>query len=310
MIPRPNRNLGGDPFFRRFEDYLLAERNASAHTRAGYAADIGQFVSFLWEVSAQAPFAWAGVPEGASHAYLAALGSEGSGPATLRRKTSALRTFFRFLQREGAVVHNPFSAIRGPRRSKKLPMVLSAQDVARFLEQPAKDFADGILGEADFLRDKAVFESLYSTGCRISEIAALKWRDIDFARGSAIVTGKGSKDRLVILGSHALEALKRLRSHSAASEDDDVFANPRGGRISPRFIERRMKRYLAGAGLSAEMTPHKLRHSFATHLLDSGADLRSVQEMLGHSSLSTTQIYTHVSVERLKDAYFSAHPRA
>ena len=221
-----------------------------------------------------------------------------------------------FLQREGEISDNPFALLRGPRKAKTLPKVLSVGDAERFLSQPARDFREGVLGEYAALRDTAIFESLYSTGCRISEMIAVKWGEIDFHRGTLIVTGKGSKDRLVILGKPALAALQRLRSAvcakdpSLAADTADAFLSDRLARISARFVERRMKRYLAEAGLPADLTPHKLRHSFATHLLDAGADLRSVQEMLGHSSLSTTQIYTHVSVERLKDEYAKAHPRA
>ena len=194
--------------------------------------------------------------------------------------------------------------------------MLSVEDVKRFLARPQKDGADGLISDYAASRDTAIFEFLYSTGCRISEAIGVKWGEIDFAKGTVIVTGKGSKDRLVILGRPALAALEDLRGKSAAADpeqaaaDAPVFVSDRFQPLSARFVERRMKRYLAEADLPTDLTPHKLRHSFATHLLDAGADLRSVQEMLGHASLSTTQIYTHVSVERLKDAYAKAHPRA
>jgi site-specific recombinase XerD len=165
-------------------------------------------------------------------------------------------------------------------------------------------------------RDAAVFEVLYSTGCRVSEIAALKWRDINFKQHSTIVYGKGRKERLCILGGPALRALEVLRIYAGmvntawASEEAPLFMNLKGTALTVRSMERQMKVWLVAAGLPATVTPHKLRHSFATHLLDAGADLRSVQEMLGHSNLSTTQIYTHVSVERLKEEYNTSHPRA
>ena len=187
--------------------------------------------------------------------------------------------------------------------------------MARFLEQPAKDRAAGIVGEETALRDAALFEALYSTGCRIGEMTGADWGDADLERGTMVVTGKGAKDRLVILGGPARQALGRLRDALAVrgaelvARDAPIFLSARGARLSPREAQRTMKRYLAEAGLPTDLTPHKLRHSFATHLLDGGADLRSVQEMLGHASLSTTQIYTHVSVERLKDAVAAAHPR-
>ena len=178
------------------------------------------------------------------------------------------------------------------------------------------DYEAGLIGEYSCARDAALFEVLYSTGCRISEVVSIAWEIVDFSRGCMIVTGKGSKDRLVIVGSRALAALEELRSVAERRfsrpvlPSEPVFLSDRQQPVSPRFVERRMKRYLAEAGLPTDLSPHKLRHSFATHLLDAGADLRSVQEMLGHASISTTQIYTHVSVERLKDIYVSSHPRA
>ena len=312
----PNREAAGDGPVRRFESYLMAERNASAHTCAGYLADVAQFVAFKWGAEAKPPYNWMAAGENDARGYLAALARGGATATTMRRKLSACRTFFRFLQRERELVDNPFAALKGPRKAKLLPKVLSVEEVRRFLSRPRKDFEDGLVPEYAACRDAAIFEFLYSTGCRIGEAIAVKWGEVDFARGTVVVTGKGSKDRLVILGRPALQALERLRGESAAvdpalAEDGAaVFVSDRFGKISARFVERRMKRYLAEAELPTDLTPHKLRHSFATHLLDAGADLRSVQEMLGHASLSTTQIYTHVSVERLKDVYAKAHPRA
>ena len=316
MLPRPNRFLAADPAFARFKRYLLAERNVSPNTLVGYAADLAQLVTSKWGETADPPFEWKNLAESDARAFLVAFTREGATATTVRRKLAAARTFCRFLQREGVLIDNPFSLLKGPRQARTLPKVLSATDVERFLSRPEADFRDGALGEYPFLRDRAIFEALYSTGCRISEMTAVKWGEIDFGRGTLIVTGKGSKDRLVILGRPALEALTQLRRHAGerdpALADDaaDVFLSDRLQKISPRFVQRRMKRYLAEAGLPTDLTPHKLRHSFATHLLDAGADLRSVQEMLGHSSLSTTQIYTHVSVERLQEEYAKAHPRA
>ena len=248
----------------------------------------------------------------------------GAKASTVRRKLASMRTFFRWLEREGAVSANPFAALRGPRLSKPLPRVLSVDETARFLSAPVvalKGLANAggsSTGDAAYrcVCDAAFFESLYSTGCRISEMTALDWRDIDFSNGGVVVKGKGSKERLCILGSRALDALNRLRdatesaSPGSAGPESPVFRSASGARLSRRDAERRMKKWLVAAELPTDLSPHKLRHSFATHLLDAGADLRSVQEMLGHSSLATTQIYTHVSVERLKDEYAKAHPRA
>ena len=309
------RRVLADPMASRFEAYLSAERGMSPHTLEGYLSDVAQFADFQWGGGSAPPFAWADADERSARAFLAALAKDESTATTVRRKLSALRTFYRFLLREGGTRGNPFLTLKGPRKAKTLPKVLSVDDVARLIARPAADMRDGTAASYPALRDTALMEFLYSTGCRISEAIAVKWGEIDFGRGSVIVTGKGSKSRLVILGSHALEALEDLRKEISGRRSDladaasDVFLSDRLQKISARFVERRMKRYLAEADLPADITPHKLRHSFATHMLDAGADLRSVQEMLGHSSLSTTQIYTHVSVERLKDVYAKTHPR-
>lgn len=307
--------IPGDVLSGKFASYLHAERGVSDHTLSGYMSDLRQFAAFRWPDISGAKRPWSDVNESDARSFLADLTKNGAGATTVRRKLAALRTFFRFLRRDGEVSGNPFSMLKGPRKAKTLPKVLSAGDIEKFLAAPAKKLADGRISEFSALRDSAVFEFLYSTGCRISEAIAVKWGDVDCSRGTLIVTGKGSKDRLVIVGSKALAALARLRDYlsavrpSLALDDAYVFISDRFSRASARFVERRMKMYLEEAGLPADLSPHKLRHSFATHLLDAGADLRSVQEMLGHASLSTTQIYTHISVERLKDEYAKSHPR-
>lgn len=316
MPLRPSRLAAADPQLARFLLWLRAERGVSENTLTGYAADLAQLAAAKWGGSAEPPYPWRELDEGDARAFLLALAQDGARPATVRRKLAAARSFCRFLQRGGVILDNPFALLRGPQRAKTLPKVLSVEDVRRFLACPARDFREGTIGEYPSLRDAALFESLYSTGCRIRELIAVAWGEIDFGRGSLVVTGKGGKDRLVILGRPAMAALERLRAKagsidpSLASASADVFLSDRLRKISARFVERRMKRYLAEAGLPADLTPHKLRHSFATHLLDAGADLRSVQEMLGHASMSTTQIYTHVSVGRLCDEHAAAHPRA
>jgi integrase/recombinase XerC len=310
------RTILGDAATEKFALYLAAERNLSGHTLDGYMLDLKQFANFCWPDVVEGARAWGAAGLSEARRFLSELAKNGAGATTVRRKLAALRTFYRYLQREGVVVDNPFSTLKGPRKVKTLPKVLSIGDIQKFLGAPLKKFSDGRLGEFAALRDTAVFEFLYSTGCRISEAISVKWGDIDFSRGTLIVTGKGSKERLVILGSKALAALLRLKDHLSATGgalvlgDSHVFLSDRLEKASARFIERRMKTYLREAGLPEDLSPHKLRHSFATHLLDAGADLRSVQEMLGHASLSTTQIYTHVSVERLKDEYAKAHPRS
>lgn len=315
-MSRKARTISGDAATEKFALYLAAERNLSGHTLDGYMLDLKQFANFCWPDVVEGARAWGAAGLSEARRFLSELAKNGAGATTVRRKLAALRTFYRYLQREGAVVDNPFSMLKGPRKVKTLPKVLSIGDIQKFLDAPLKKFSDGRLGEFAALRDTAVFEFLYSTGCRISEAISVKWGDVDFSRGTLIVTGKGSKERLVILGSKALAALLRLKDHLSATGgalvlgDSHVFLSDRLEKASARFIERRMKTYLRESGLPEDLSPHKLRHSFATHLLDAGADLRSVQEMLGHASLSTTQIYTHVSVERLKDEYAKAHPRS
>lgn len=310
-----NRFTWDDPLIARFANYLTGERNMSLNTRENYLQDLAQLVGSTWGEEAEPPYDWAALGESAAHRYLSALSHEGAKPATLRRKLAAGRSFFRFLEREGVVKENPFAYMRGPRLARTLPRIFSQEDVGRFLARPLKDLALGLIEPYPALRDKAIFEFLYSTGCRISEALSVKWGDIDFNRGTLIVTGKGSKDRLVILGKPAIHALESLYQQVVREKpehtrvDSLVFLGDRFGKLSRTIVEHRMKRYLAEAQLPLTLTPHKLRHSFATHLLDAGADLRSVQEMLGHASLSTTQIYTHVSVERLKEECAKFHPR-
>lgn len=314
--PVLNRNILKDDFARRFESYLVAERNVSEMTREGYITDMAQFAAFKWGEAAEPPFAWWFVSEQDARGYLRLHTKAGARSTTVRRKLAAVRTFYRFLRGEGVVKTNPFSPLHGPRQPRNLPKIMSVDEARRFLEQPLRDINDAKGDNYPAYRDSAIFEFLYSTGCRISEAISVKWGEIDFVRGGVVVKGKGSKERLVILGKPCIKALNRLRAAvtrahgDLASAESPVFLSDRFELLSSRFVERRMKRYLAAAGLSAELTPHKLRHSFATHLLDAGADLRSVQEMLGHASLSTTQIYTHVSVERLKDEFAKNHPRA
>ena len=316
MGPGPSSHAADDPAIAGFLRYLLAERNAAANTVSSYRIDLTQLAASKWGETASPPYDWKAFGEADARAFLVAFTRAGATATTVRRKLAAARTFCRYLQRESVLIDNPFSLLKGPRKAKTLPKVLSVDDLKSFLSRPKSDRAAGTLGEYPARRDTAIFEALYSTGCRISEMIAVTWGEIDFRRGTVIVTGKGSKERLVILGRPALTALTALRETVRAldpvlaGDSTAAFLSDRLQRISARFVERRMKRYLAEAGLSTDLTPHKLRHSFATHLLDAGADLRSVQEMLGHASLSTTQVYTHVSVERLKEEYAKAHPRA
>ena len=305
-----------DPFVQKFCNRLSAERNASERTISAYVSDLCQLVRYKFGIQAKAPFVWLAIGEADARGYLAALTQEGEAATTVRRKLAAARSFSRFLHIDNQLEDNPFARLRGPRLAKRLPRIFSITEVEKFLAQPLVDLKEGKIKEYPALRDAAIFEFIYSTGCRISETIQVKWGKIDFARGTTIVMGKGSKERLVIIGRSAMQALRRLNDtlhlvrSDCVQDDSPVFLNDNYGKIEIKFVEARMKRYLRETGLPLDLSPHKLRHSFATHMLDGGADLRSVQEMLGHASLATTQIYTHVSVEHLKDEYAKAHPRA
>jgi integrase/recombinase XerC len=313
--------LRADPGVEGFMRYLEAERNASAHTRAGYRMDLGQFAAQLWGPDRRPPFPWKTVDRYAARRFLASFQKAGLSPSTTSRKISALRSFYRFLVREELASANPFSGLVMPKRIKRLPNVLSVSEVNRLLQAPLRAPPGRRSGPwAGYLRlrDAAILELLYSTGMRVSELAGLTDDQVDFLSGVVKVRGKGKKERLCPFGRpahHALRAALERRNvllgpGGASQKQRPLFAGREGKRLTTRSVERLMKKYLAAAGLDPNASPHALRHSFATHLLDAGADLRSVQELLGHASLSTTQIYTHVTVEKLKEVYEQAHPRA
>jgi len=288
-----------------------------------------QFAVFVWE-EASPPYDWTTADRFHARRFLMTFQKSGSAPTTTGRKLASLRSFYRHLQREERVVASPFTGLHGPKQSRQLPDVLSIEEVDRLLAAPMRVYErelktggrpdqrrGGVALQHYFaLRDRAVLEVLYSTGARVSEAAGMTVKSLDLLSGVVVVRGKGKKERLCPLGNPATRA---LREALQAAEDIwpsvgktavPLFRNKRGEPLTTRSIERMMKRYLPEAGLSAEFSPHALRHSFATHLLDAGADLRCVQELLGHASLSTTQIYTHVSIERLRQVYQEAHPRA
>jgi integrase/recombinase XerC len=323
-----SRRLADDPYSSQFLAHLEHERNASPHTVAGYLMDMAQFARFTWGGDALPPFAWSGVDRFAARRFLVDSQKEGAEATTTSRKLSSLRAFYKFLEREGLVTTNPFNGLKAPKRARKLPQFLSVNEVTRLLEMPAKGWDEGErprgarerrMAEYIARRDEAILETLYSTGGRVSEVAGLQESSADMLSGVVVVRGKGKKERLCALGRPSLKALRRsldLRNAiwpeigARTRGDKPLFVNARGSRLTSRSIERLLKKYLQAAGLNHEISPHALRHSFATHMLEAGADLRSVQELLGHASLSTTQIYTHVTVETMKKAYRNAHPRA
>jgi integrase/recombinase XerC len=326
MSGMPDVSPAPDPAMEHFAKYLRSERNASEHTVVNYLMDLRQFVAVQWGEQAKPPFRWSEVDRFAARKFLVHFQKGGSTATTTRRKLSSLRSFFKFLMREEYVKQNPFNAVVMPKLPRRLPTVLSREEVKRLLEAPEKMPAEGGAAfRADrfwsayaIARDTAILEVLYSAGMRLSELAGLGDDQVDMLSGVARVRGKGKKERLCPLGGPACKALRKamelrdlfLDSRGGGGRKPALFVNKDGGRLSPRSIERMMKKYLAAANLNPDLSPHALRHSFATHLLDAGADLRSVQELLGHASLSTTQIYTHVSIERLKEVYEKAHPRA
>ena len=319
--------LTDDPAVALFLSHLENERNASRHTAASYLMDIAQFVRCTW-VDGYPPFDWKSPDRFAARKFLVEFQKSGSEPATTARKLSSLRSFYRFMEREEMVGQNPFSGLKAPKRGRKLPHFLSVAEVTRLLAMPEKLWADGAqpagareraMAEYIMRRDAAILEVLYSTGARVSEIGGLQESTMDLISGLVRVRGKGKKERLCSLGQYAyraLEAALKLRDQfwpeitARKRGEKPLFVNTRGDRLTSRSIERSMKKYLAAANLNPKISPHALRHSFATHMLDAGADLRSVQELLGHASLSTTQIYTHVTVEKLRKVYQDAHPRA
>lgn len=311
---------GADPWVGEFADHIQAERNDSPHTVSAYLQDVAQFAAFAFGKSAP-PFNWADPDRYKVRAFLIESQKLGAAPTTTRRKLAALRTFFTFLLREGAVKRNPCATVRGPKAPKHLPEILTREQVVKLIEAPleALNASAGKPMRDDAYaawRDNALFEFLYSTGARVAEAAAARVADVDLETGVVRLFGKGRKQRLAALGQPAIDALRQALSFAdllwadGFSPESALFRNFRGTPLTTRSMERQMKTWLAAAGLPATCTPHKLRHSFATHMLDAGADLRSVQELLGHASLSTTQIYTHVTIEHLREIYEAAHPRA
>jgi integrase/recombinase XerC len=293
----------------RFLQYLRVERNASELTVKSYREDLGVLADYLAESRGDACPKPGDVTVLDLRGYLAALHEAGYAKSTIARRLASLRSFFRFGQREGWTRTNPAKALRNPRKERTLPHFLSSEEIGRLLQAPP---ADQPLG----LRDRAILETIYSAGLRVSELVGLCEGDLDFEAGVVRVRGKGRRERLSPIGSYASRALKRwlrlrtLDPGEPSGPEAPVFVNKFGRRITTRSIARMLEKYLRQTGLDTRTTPHSLRHSFATHLLDRGADIRSVQELLGHKSLVTTQIYTHVSTAGLREAYERAHPRA
>jgi len=293
----------------RFLQYLRVERNASHYTLKSYSEDLCALADYLADASAGKTPLPGDIAVLDLRGYVAAMHEAGYAKATIARRLASLRSFFRFGQREGWTKSNPAKPLRNPRKGRSLPHFLSAEDIGRLLESPPADDPMG-------LRDRAILETMYSAGLRVSEVVGLNDGDLDFEADVLRIRGKGRRERLSPVGSYAIRALKRwlslrkLNSREPNGPSAPVFVNKFGRRLTVRSVGRMLEKYLKTSGLDARTTPHSLRHSFATHLLDRGADIRSVQELLGHKSLVTTQIYTHVSSSALRAAYSKAHPRA
>lgn len=294
-----------DVLVARFLAYLRAEKNASDHTTDHYASDLAQFIQFLkqheLESFAAVSYAWA-------RQYLADLSSKDYARRSVARKLSALRSFYLYLSREGFVDANPFAELRTPKQDKPLPKFMYLEEMNELLAVPD---VSGPLG----MRDAALLETLYASGIRVSELVNLNLQSIDLTSGIALVYGKGAKERYVPLGQYALHALERYiqngRGQLAKRVDEQaLFLNRLGGRLTDRSVRRIVSKAVEQLAEHKNVSPHTLRHTFATHMLEAGADLRTVQELLGHEHISTTQIYTHVTRDHLQSIYNRAHPRA
>jgi len=320
----------------QFLNYLKYEKRFSEHTAKCYGADLGQFGDFLLKTcESDGPPADGGdmdhhmgvatavavqteqsvdqlllaVEVNEARSYLAHLNDKEYSKATIARKLATLRSFYKFLVKTNRCSSNPLTSVRTPKQDKKLPRFLEYEEIKRLLDTPPTETWLGA-------RDRAILETLYSTGIRVSELVGLNMDDVDFLGEVIHVRGKGKKERIAPISSSALQAIQHYmefrnkRAQSNTNFDVRVlFVNKHGGRLSTRSVRRKMDKYLKMAGLDPNISPHTLRHSFATHMLNNGADLRSVQELLGHQSLSTTQVYTHLTTRKLKEVYDEAHPR-
>ena len=298
-MPRAESAREGRPRLAQYLAHLAHERRLSPHTVSNYARD----VEALFELAAEAPLDKLTVHD--IRRFAGQLHSRGFDPRSIARRLSAWRSFFRYLARDHGHGDNPCVGIRAPKAAKRLPHALSPDETSRLLDT----HAEGMLGT----RDKAMFELFYSSGLRLSELTGLGPADVNRADGTVRVTGKGSKTRIVPVGRQALEALGAWLAARAAIprlDAEALFVNRLGGRLTPRSVQQRLKRFALKQGLATNVHPHVLRHSFASHVLQSSGDLRAVQEMLGHASISSTQVYTHLDFQHLSKVYDAAHPRA
>lgn len=308
-----------DPWVAEFLTHLATDRGASEFTHRNYSDALAEFRRWH-EAERQSQPAWASLQRDDFRSFLRHLSRRELSRATIHLTFSALRTFYKFLIRRGHVAASPIKNLTMPKPERRLPKFVTVAQAKALLETPLREFerecqtSERPVAKSDFLRDAAILETIYSCGLRISEVCGLRVEDLNQADRILQVRGKGRKERQIPIGAPALRAILaywQALSNAPAADAPVFLADADGAEpIRPAQVQQRLKRYLLAAGLDISLTPHKLRHSFATHLLDNGADLRSVQELLGHRNLVTTQVYTHVTTERLKQAYAAAHPRA
>ena len=282
--------------FDQFFTYLEVEKNYSSHTTLNYRIDLEEFAKFLDKTPIEA------VEYSDLRRFLAQLKGRNLKPRTLARKLSSLRSFFKYLQRDKIIQANPAKLLVTPKLDKPLPHFMSEEEAVQIIEAPK-------IGKINSPRDKAILETLYSTGIRVSELVGINVDDVDFIGNIIKVMGKGKKERMVPVGDKALSALKEYLDGRKV-DNKFVFVNKNGTRLGSRSVRNVINKYILEQAMSQHVTPHMFRHSFATHLLNHGADLRSVQELLGHVNLSTTQIYTHLTTDKIKKVYDQSHPRA
>lgn len=297
-----------DKYLSSFEEFLSSERNYSKHTIKAYITDLKEFSIVLMEQGLtngkNEDIDFTKLDETPIRAYISKLYNKNK-KVSISRKIASIRTFFEYLIRRGDMKSNSAKLVPTPKGEKRLPTFLTVDEVIKLVEAPGSD-------NPLESRDRAILELLYSSGLRVSELVGINLENLDLDTMSVKVLGKGKKERLVPLGSKAIEAIKIYLRHrlNLKPKDDYLFVNSRGGRLTTRSVDRIIKKYAVIAGIPKNISPHVLRHTFATHLLGGGADLRAIQEMLGHESLSTTQRYTHTSVEKLMEIYDKTHPRA
>jgi integrase/recombinase XerC len=307
-----------DDLIERYIQYLQYERNASPHTIRNYRSDLMQFRNFLAQSlaaggEAKAKVSLKSVDGLRIRGFLADLFEKERKKSSIARKLAAVRAFFKFLSRERVLAENPAAAVSTPKQERTLPRIMTEEEMNDFLDRIAQGAATG---DPALIRDRAILELLYASGLRVSELVGLDLRHVNFGDGMVLVRGKGNKERIVPFGSKAHEAIQAYLPvrekvlHETKTHVPALFLNTRGGRLTARSIDRLLKKYVRRLGPNVKVSPHSLRHAFASHLLAEGADLRAIQEMLGHKSLATTQKYTQVSIKQLMDVYDKTHPKA